>query len=129
MSELTVAMQQLPLLFFKGKVDLAEIKKAEKILKVVFAQEYVEYVQEYGFATYRGHELTGLCQSKRLNVVDVTLEERENNPDVPHNLYVIEQTHIDDIAIWQDEFGTIFQTARQGTPRKIAKSLKEYLKL
>lgn len=30
MSELTVAMQQLPLLFFKGKVDLAEIKKPKK---------------------------------------------------------------------------------------------------
>ena len=129
MSELTVAMQQLPLLFFKGKVDLGEIKKAEKMLKVVFAREYVEYVHEYGFVTYHGHELTGLCQSKRLNVVNVTIEERENNPDVPHNLYVIEQTHIDDIVIWQDESGMIFQTARQGKPRKIEKSLKEYLQL
>lgn len=129
MSELTLAMQELPMFFFKGKVNHDEIRKAEKSLNVVFSQEYVDYVAEYGFITCRGHELTGICQAKRLNVVDVTIEERENKPGIPQNLYVIEQTHIDDIVIWQNASGTIFQTDGESVPRVIAKSLKEYLNI
>lgn len=129
MSELTVAMQGLPMFFAKGSVDAGEIKKAEEDLQVSFSQEYIDYVTEYGFITWRGHELTGICQAKRLNVVDVTQEERENNPEISNNLYVIEQTHIGNIVIWQDEIGTIFRTDYQSQPKKIAESLREYLKL
>lgn len=129
MSELTVAMQGLPMFFAKGSVDAGKIKKAEEDLQVSFSQEYIDYVSEYGFITCRGHELTGICQAKRLNVVDVTQEERENNLEISNNLYVIEQTHIGNIVIWQDESGTIFRTDYQSQPKKIAESLREYLKL
>lgn len=128
MSELTRAMQELPSFFAKGSVELTDIHKAETMLGLTFAEEYVDYVREYGFVTFRGHELTGICEAKRLSVVDVTEEEREYNPLIPHDLYVIEQTHIDDIVIWQDKSGKIYESMGK-EPRVIANSLKEYLNL
>ena len=48
--------------------DFLEIKAAERALQVTFATEYVSYLREIGLASYAGHELTGLCQFKRLMV-------------------------------------------------------------
>lgn len=128
MSELTQAMQDLPSFFAKGPVELTDINKAEMMLGLTFAEEYIDYVREYGFITFRGHELTGVCEAKRLSVVDVTEEEREYNPLIPHDLYVIEQTHIDSIVIWQNCSGKIYESMGQ-EPKVIANSLKEYLNL
>ena len=54
------------------------IQNAEITLGLQFAQDYREYVAAFGAASFAGHELTGVCGSKRLNVVPVTLEERSN---------------------------------------------------
>jgi hypothetical protein len=40
--------------------------------------------------------------------VSITLADRELHPDIPANRYVVEQTHVDEIVIWQDETGCIF---------------------
>ena len=122
-------MKQLPMFFSKGPVDESAIKESEKEIGMTFAPEYHEYVKAYGFVTYLGHELTGICKAARLNVAAVTLEERENHPAVLKNVYVIEQTHIDDIIIWQDGSGRVYQTEGQNKLKKIADSLKEYLKI
>ncbi len=41
-------------------------------------------------------------------------------------LYVIEQTHIDDIVIWQSEAGEIYQTVGGLKPEKIADGIIDY---
>ena len=66
------------------------IKDAEEKLGLKFANEYVDYLKEYGVASFFGHELTGICSSARLNVVDVTIEERNYNQGIPSQLYVVE---------------------------------------
>ncbi len=109
-----------------GPVNKEEIKKAEKALGVKFAKEYKELLSEYGLFSCHGHEFTGICKSKSLNVVDVTLAEREINPNVLQ-LYVIETLNIDSIVIWQSSNGAVYRTKGLSTPKKISESLIEYL--
>ena len=107
--------------------DKSEIKNAENRLGVRFAKDYREYTSEYGAISYYGHELTGVCSAKPLNVVVVTEEERENDPEVKQSWYVIEQTHYDDIVIWQDPDGNVHMKQPGCKAKKIASSLAEYI--
>ena len=80
-------------------------------MSLSFSKDYKLYLSRCGFATYEGHELTGICKAKRLNVVDVTINERTISPNIPENWYVIEQLNIDGIVIWQSGTGDIYQTS------------------
>lgn len=104
-----------------------EIVEAEKVLEVKFAEEYKEYLCSFGAASIYGHEFTGICDVERLNVVAVTKEERELNPFVPQEFYVVEQLNIDGIVIWQSEDGSIFMSMPSNIFKKINESLLEYI--
>jgi hypothetical protein len=103
-----------------------QVATAEKELSLKFAKDYRSYVVMMGAATFEGHELTGVCSSNRLNVVTVTIEERKVVLDVPKDWYVLEQTHIDGIVIWQDMNGDIYRTIPGRQAEKIAGSIAEY---
>lgn len=105
-----------------------EIDTLEEELQLVFAREYKQYLREFGFACVEGHELTGACKAKRLNVAKVTQTEWANNELVPNDLYVIEQANIDGIVIWQSESGVVYQSQPNMKPVKICDSLYEYIK-
>lgn len=102
------------------------IKDAEEKLGLKFANEYVDYLKEYGVASFFGHELTGICSSARLNVVDVTIEERNYNQGIPSQLYVVEETNFDNVIVWQDASGSIYKTAPGEKIEKVGTSLAEY---
>ena len=104
-----------------------EIENAEKQLGVRFAHEFRCYLKEIGLASFDGHELTGLCKTTRLNVVDVTLTQRDYFPEA-YSWYVIEEANIDGIVIWQSSAGDIFQTEPGRKAEKIYSSLAEYVK-
>ena len=104
------------------------IALAEQTLKVKFTAEYIAYISEFGAASYYGHELTGVCKSKSLDVVRITVSERDFT-EVPADWYVVEQTHVDGIVIWQAGDGKIFQTSLKKKPRKLCDSLTEYINL
>ena len=108
-------------------VTLEYINEAEKNLQVTFSKEYVEYVTTFGVAIFEGHELTGICDGKRLDVVHNTVEQRRLNPFVPSNWYVIECLDIDGVVIWQDEAGKVYQTLPSGNMVLIGESIVEYL--
>ena len=108
-----------------GREDV-EIRHAETQLNTQFAPDYRCYLSQIGLACYDGHELTGICKDKRLNVVDVTVEERAKCPECS-TLYVIEQANIDGIVIWQAPSGEIYQTTPNTTPQLIYSSLAEYI--
>nr|WP_303231312.1 SMI1/KNR4 family protein [uncultured Blautia sp.] len=108
-------------------VTLECINEAEKNLQVTFSKEYVEYVATFGVAIFEGHELTGICDGKRLDVVHNTVEQRRLNPFVPSNWYVIECLDIDGVVIWQDEAGKVYQTLPSGNMVLIGESIVEYL--
>lgn len=103
-----------------------QVEDAESELGVTFAEEYREYLLTYGAASIFGHEFTGISSNSRISVVDVTLEELENNV-VDNGLYVIEQTNIDGIVIWQDSKGYVYESHPGSEAQKICNSLAEYI--
>lgn len=111
-----------------GGVLQSEIEHAESALGVCFAKDYKEYLLQCGVATADGHEFTGICNSKRLNVVDVTLKQKRSVDSLPIGAYVIEETHIDDIVIWQVENGSIYQSKGIDSVVKIYNNLCQYMK-
>ena len=62
-------IQNKPDLITHSPASLDLIRQAEKDLNVLFAKDYVEYVSSFGIAVFDGHELTGICDKKRLDVV------------------------------------------------------------
>ena len=103
------------------------IKNAEKILGLKFSDDYREYLQLYGAVSCGGHELTGFSEEAGLNVIDATLKNRTENPNISNLLYVLEETHIDGIVIWQAETGEVLQAEYKEAPKKIFDSLIEYI--
>ena len=104
-----------------------KIQDAEKSLGLRFAEDYRAYVREYGAISARGIELTGVVDSPRLNVVDVTLRERRLNAALPSDMYVIENVAIDGILMLQNTEGAIFEIRPGTPPEKRFDSLGSYL--
>lgn len=104
-----------------------EILHAEKALGISFAEDYREYLAKIGLACFDGHELTGLTNTARLDVVSLTKEKREQFGDFVSSRYVVEETNIYGIVIWQDSTGTVYETAPNSKAKKIANSLSEYI--
>lgn len=106
-----------------------QIGQAEAALGLKFSQEYRAYVAACGAASFEGHELTGVCPFPQLNVVDVTGEERQNNPQVPQSYYVVERADMDGLVFWQCQEGAVYQSLPGSPPAVAASSLAEYLAL
>ena len=109
-------------------VPKGEIAKAEAKLSLTFAPEYRDYISAFGAAAANGRELTGLANSERLNVINVTIREWGLNSQVPRSMYVVENTAIDGIVIWQDASGVVFKSSPNAAPTAIADSLAEYMR-
>jgi len=104
-----------------------QITDAELQLRVSFSDEYKEYLSTFGAIMADGIELSGIAKSEHRSVVSLTKKEWELNPKVPHTMYVIENTCVDGIIIWQDKSGLIYQSNPNSKPQKIATSLTEYI--
>ena len=113
-------------LFGKGASE-EDVSQYEKALQLKFSDEYKEYLKEFGNVEINASELTGISRVKRLDVVVATEEARSFNTNVSDDLYVIEQTNIDGIIIWQDRKGMIYETRGLGVPEKICDSLEQYI--
>ena len=112
-----------------GKGASAEqIDAASKALGLTFSEEYLNYLQEFGLAFVNGDELTGLGILPRNDVVSVTLEKRGllHVREIPEDWYVIEDTNIDSIVIWQSSDGLVYMES-PGTIRQICASMAEYI--
>lgn len=106
---------------------LEEVQQAELALGVSFSDEYKEYLLSLGVAAVGAHEFTGICGSSRLNVVDVTLKERELCGHDCDEMYVVEQEGIDNIVVWQASDRKVYWTVPGNMPVFVAASLAEYL--
>lgn len=110
-----------------GKISVADITDAEIQLRLNFAEEYKEYLAEFGAISANGIELTGIISVEYCNVVSATIQEWKLNPKIPHTMYVVENTYIDGIVVWQDNNGLIYQTSPGSAPNQIAVSLADYI--
>ena len=114
-------------LYVEKGASIETIQKAENLLNLKFADEYIEYLLQFGAVSCGGHELTGFSEEDSLDVVKVTRKNIEKNINVKEPLYVVEETHIDGIVIWQSPAGAIFKTEYKEAPEKIFDSLTEYV--
>lgn len=129
MNDIVLTLKRQEDLFFLKGVPEEQINYAEAKLGLKFSGEYRSYLLAFGVASANGHEFTGICNSPRLNVVDVTLEERKYNSNVPPDYYVVEQANIDGIVLWQKASGEIFQTSPFQPPVPFCASLCELLEM
>ena len=127
MSDIIRKLQEKPDFFSRKAASEEQIQSVETLLGLKLAKEYQEYVSAFGAATYQGHELTGICASSRLNVVNVTESERPKFPDIPKDWYVLEQLNIDDVSIWQAGSGEVYQLMPGMQPVRLYGSLSEYI--
>jgi hypothetical protein len=127
MSDIIKVIEKLPELLSLKPASVSDISDAENQLGLRFSDEYKKYVGAFGAILADGVELTGIAKSKSRDVVSVTVQEKTLNPDVPDDLYVVENAGIDRIIIWQNETGVIFQSVSHTPPVKIAKTLADYL--
>lgn len=127
MSKIVDIINKLPdLLSLKPATEI-DVRDAEIQLRVRFNEEYKDYLLGFGAIMADGIELTGIAKSVHRNVVTQTKQERELNSKVPNTMYVIENTGVDGIIIWQDSAGAIYQSSPGTEPKKIADSLSSYL--
>lgn len=127
MSQIVGVIQSLQSYRRAAKSTKADIVDAEISLRLSFSDEYKEYLEAFGAVSAFGIELTGLISVEYRNVVSVTKEEWMLNPKIPHTMYVIENTCVDGIIIWQDTNGLIYQSSPASEPRQIALSLADYI--
>ncbi len=86
---------------FSGFAPASEavVSEAESALGLRFSPDFRSALLEYGCIETDNHELIGLIDSKRLNVVHVTKEMRPIYKALgPHNC-VIEDTYVDGVII------------------------------
>ena len=126
MADIVKLIQQQPDLCSMKGASYEDIESAEHELKLKFATDYRKYIATFGAVSFGSHELTGVCSSKRLSVVNTTIHER-NNTAIPNDWYVLEQTNFDGIVIWQASDGMIYETMPNAKARKLCDSLAEYV--
>ena len=127
MSKIIEKIKSLENLLPLKKASLEDVSNVEKELALVLAEDYKEYLLEFGAVMADDVELTGIAKSKNRDVIQVTRREWEANDKIAHNLYVVENLGIDGIIIWQDNPGCVFESSPNHEASKIADSLLEYL--
>lgn len=105
----------------------SSIEAAESQLGITFAPDYKEYLLAFGAASFDGRELTGVCESERLNVVSATERARTFYPKFPKNTYVVEELGFDHVLILQDSSGKVYSYGPSDSGDVIAESLQDYL--
>ena len=103
-------------------VAIKKITAAEKELNLSFADDYREYLQHLGLVMCCGHELTGLGNDERTNVVNVTKQMKQIKSGIPDDWYVLENENMDGAIIWQDTAGNVYFNKK-----KIHASLNDFI--
>lgn len=129
MENMMKSIKQLPDFFALSGVSEEQICAAEHELQTHFSNDYREYLALYGLASVNGHELTGLCTSPRLNVINVTKETAEHHIGALPGWYVVEQANIDGIVIWQSPEGTVYQTQPSTEAAVLCNCLLDYIQM
>ena len=109
-----------------GSVSKKEVDNAEAQLNLKFSIDYKMYVMAYGAISANRIELTGICTSPRLSVINKTIDIRSQY-DIPVDMYVIEDMEIEQEIILQKANGEIYSFSSARGIKMINKSLSEYI--
>lgn len=128
MDKIVEVIRSLPDILSLNPATDQQITDAELQLRVRFSDEYKEYLKVFGAVMADGIELSGIAKAEHRNVVSLTEKEKGLNPKVPNTMYVIENTCVGGVIIWQDTEGIVYKTQPDTEPKKIADSMAEYIK-
>ena len=103
-----------------------QVKDAQKELNLVFPEEYVDYVMEFGCIDFDSTEWTGLNIIGRLNTVNATKKEQSVNSHFPTGFFVLEDLGIDAKKIIVNESGKVYLLQYEKT-EFVCNSISEYL--
>ena len=126
MSNIVEKIKKIPSLYHAKGCSTRQIKEAQSILGLEFPEDYIDYVKAYGAISFYGTEWTGLNIDDYINVVEVTKQERNMNPDFPNDCFVIENQGIDGIITAVNEKGQVFYI-QYNKKEFLCDSLCEYL--
>lgn len=129
MENIVDVIKALPGLLPLHGATYEEIDRAEAELNLHFAEDYEQYLVTFGAIVADGIELTGIAKSAHRNVVNCTKKAKELNPNMDSKCYVLEDTGVDGIVIWQHVSGKVYATRPGAKPEKLAGSLCEYIQM
>jgi hypothetical protein len=112
---------------FVGGASNEMIEQAERKLNFKFPKEYKELVESLGVVSIGSQEIFGLGVEGYLNVVETTLEERKQYPELLDNYIVIQNLSMEGVLILLDDRGEVFEF-HNGKTKMITQSLVGYLK-
>lgn len=121
-------IKKIPNLYHAQGCTTSQIMNAQKELNLIFPEEFIDYVREYGAISFYGTEWMGLNVDGYLNVVDETKQERKLNDSFPSDCFVIENLGIDGLITIVDGKGIVY-SLQYSRKEKICNSLSEYLQL
>ena len=126
MSNITKKINKIPNLYhLKGCSD-EQVSEAQNALGIIFPDEFIACVKEFGVISFYGTEWTGLNICGQLNVVEATQAERARNKSFPQDCFVLENQAIDGILTIVDKNGKVYlQQFEKRVP--LCDSLSDYL--
>lgn len=103
-----------------------QVTEAQKVLGLLFPEDYVRYVRAFGAVSFYATEWTGLNVKGYLNVVTATTRERESDPDFPKDAFVLENLAFEGRLVLMREDGRVY-AYNHGDERVYDASLADYL--
>ena len=126
MSSIIEKISKIEKLYHAKGCAFKQIKEAQTELGIIFPEEYIDIVKQFGAISFYGTEWTGLNVDDYLNVVSVTKQERSMNSSVPSNCFVLENQGIDGLFVICNEAGEVF-SLQYSMVEKIHDSISSYL--
>lgn len=110
---------------------LKEIKNAEEKLGFELPDEYYDILEEYGTISFLDVEFKGVNSEGYLNVVDETLKERENNSNLPLNMFILENKYTGELILsnTKGEVFSLFNNKLEKISDSICKYIEDIIKL
>ncbi len=126
MANIVEKLKMIPDLGRAKGCSLKQIKDAQEQLDMVFPDEYIDYVKEFGCIDFGATEWTGLNIKGYLNTVTATQQEKNVNSSFPHKHFVLEDLSIDAKKVIVNEDGKVYMLQYERiTPS--CNSISEYL--
>ena len=111
----------------KKAASTKAVVEAEAALHLTFSDEYKEYTRVFGAICIDTMQLTGCVSVPEANVVIATNSGRTITEKAKESWYVIYDALIDGLIYWQDSNGDVYETIPGKEPKKVAKSMVDFL--
>lgn len=128
MTRIVEKMKKIPGLTHIRGCSEKQIVEAQKVLDIIFPDEYIEYVKTFGCIDFDATEWTGLNIEGRLNTVVATNKEKQFNKDFPKGFFVLENLEIDGKIVIVNQEGKVY-LLQFGQIILLCNSMSDYLDL